>query len=551
MFRFFNAIGESIDLYSISPSSRFKYKHKQNFSTTIGQLFSIAIYALIITALVYFSQNLLYKTTSQTLTSDLLTPNPEAFPLSKENFFFAFAIQNTSNNFLPFIDNQIYNIKAEMRIKKSNDFSAIPLQIGECNSNDYPTNADLRDYFAINSMAGYYCIKNFTDLELLGYWDSPTYKDLMFYVRPCRNGTSDVICKDQKVIDKIFDGGYFGSYLTTSVVDTSNYLKPVSYTPMNFYTRVSLKTYVFIELSLQHNEIQTDSGFLMEDINIVKGVTKSTERQSITIDPTDILFELMIKLDRIKKVHKRKYDKIQDVLANAGGIFNFLVVSGSIFIRQIVQFLYLESISYEIFDMEDINNDNNGKNKRNACSHYQATSPGINNKFNLNFSKKIANFFQRWSFNYFRKKLKLLHQADKQINLKMDITLIMNKLLELDKMKFLLFNKDQIKALQIMPKPKVFSNMKVGTSKMEAELVEFNKVLMTKQIKKTKLLQNSMLRNSLESMMSKESKDKVDERLIKLLRTSVILPLPMFVSENESPNETKIIKTLKMTSKKK
>ena len=415
-----------IDLFSISPSSRFKYKNKNKFSTTIGQITSLVVYALLIRSLVYFSQSLFYKTSGQTLTSDLLTPNPEAFKLNKENFFFAFAIQNTSNNFLPFIDDQIYTISSEMRIKKSNNFTSIPLQIGECNSTDYPKNADLRDYFTINSMAGYYCIKNYTDLELLGYWDSPTYKDLMFYVRPCRNGSS-VICKDQTIIDKIFDGGYFGSYLTTSVVDTANYEKPVSYTPMNFYTRVSLKTYVFIELSLQHNEIQTDSGFLMENLNITKGVTKSGERQSVTIDPTDIIFELMIKLDRIKKVHQRKYDKIQDVLSKTGGIFHFLIFFAHYLIKKIVAIIYLNSVCSEIFDLEDVNTDKQSNKK---------TEPRKKSEFTF-FSKIFSLINCCYYFNVFRKKLKLLQNADRHINFKMDIIVIINKLLELDKIKFL------------------------------------------------------------------------------------------------------------------
>jgi len=175
-------------------------------------------------------------------------------------------------------------------------------------------------------MAGYYCIKNWTDLQLLGAWDYPLFSELEFFVRPCTNGTNNITCKSQEDIDLLLVNGCFGSYLSTGVVDPGNYETPIQYTPMNFYTRVSSETYVFYELDLQHLEIQTDSGILLEDIHSLTGIAQTNQKSSFSLDPQDVIFELWIRLDTIKKVYTRKYDKIQNVLANVGGVFNVLML---------------------------------------------------------------------------------------------------------------------------------------------------------------------------------------------------------------------------------
>ena len=143
-----------------------------------------------------------------------------------------------------------------MRIKEGGNFSVIQIPLGECDQKDYPSNPELKYYFNYNDMTGYHCIKDYSGLEMIGNWDSNIFKELRFLIRPCRNSSDSVItCKDQKEIDSIFEDGYFGSFLTSAVIDPSNYETPIKIVPMNFYTRVSLKTYVFYELSLQHTDV--------------------------------------------------------------------------------------------------------------------------------------------------------------------------------------------------------------------------------------------------------------------------------------------------------
>ena len=511
----------AFDLFAISPGSRFTFRKSKLYTSLIGKFASTIIYALTLTAVYYFSRGFMNKTQGQITTSEILTPNPEAFPLNKDTFFFAFALQNSSNNFLAFIDEQIYTIEARLRIKESNNFTIKSIQIGECNVSDYPSNPDLNQYFMSNSLDGYYCIKNWTELEMVGYWDSMFFKELQFYVRPCRNATGGTICKDQKYIDDAFKDGYFGSFLSSGVVDPGNYENPIQYSPMNFYTRISLKTYVFIEMSMQHNEIQTDSGSLLDDISIQKGISKTTER----LDPQDMVFELLIRLDRIKKVFTRKYDKIQDVLANVGGVYNFLMVVGSLLFGGLIDFQMAIDLSHNIFDIDG--------SKRNVSSKISPqtsiknlSSPEINPpstllKITTSFfnSSSISESFRNW-----KRKIKVLWLAKKQIDMKLDISYIMSKILEIEKLKYIIFDSNQLFLFDLMPKPKIFAK-KNGIPAPDDKMKAFNKRLLNSQLIDLSSRGNKAgkITENLETIMNKSDKTLFDQRFLQILNNSNFL----------------------------
>lgn len=514
----------AFDLFSISPGSRFTFKKSKLYTSMVGKFASTIIYALTLTAVYYFSRGFINKTQGQITTSEILTPNPEAFPLNKDTFFFAFALQNSSNNFLAFIDEQIYTIDAKLRIKESNNFTIKSIQIGECDSSDYPTNPDLNQYFMSNSLKGYYCIKNWTELEMVGYWDSVFFKELQFYVRPCRNVTGGTICKDQKYIDDAFKDGYFGSFLSSGVVDPGNYENPIQYSPMNFYARISLKTYVFIEMSMQHNEIQTDSGSLLEDISIQKGISKTTERQSVMLDPQDMVFELLIRLDRIKKVFTRKYDKIQDVLANVGGVYNFLMVVGSLLFGSLIDFQMAVDLSHNIFDISGSNKNGSSKiSPQNSIKN--GTIPEINPPSSLRKKKtSFPHFGFSENLRNWKRKIKVLWLAKKQIDMKLDISYIMSKILEIEKLKYIIFDANQLFLFDLMPKPKIFAK-KHGIPAPDDKMKAFHKRLLNSQLINVGSRGNKAgkITENLDAIMNKTNKTLFDQRFLQILVDSNLL----------------------------
>lgn len=535
------------DLYSISPGSRFTFRGAKLYSSRLGKVLSFFVYALTITATYYFSQNLLYKTSGQITLSEVITPNPEAFPLNKDTFFFAFALQNSSNNFLAFIDEQIYTIEMKLRIKEGNNFSYKSLSIGECDESDYPSDPDLLYYFMSNSVKGYYCIKNWTDLELLGYWDSVFFKELQLLVHPCINGSgNNITCKSPEELDVIFgDGnGYFGSFLSSGVVDPDNYETPIKYTPMNFYTRISLKTYVFIELSLQHNQILTDSGFLLPNIYEKKGISKSGERQSVTVDPNGVVFELLIRLDRIKKVFSRKYDKVQDVLANVGGVFNFLLIFGSVAFKFFIEFEMVTKISQDIFDLNGSLAPSKPKIAQNPSLRLVSKGNGrkeisTSSSVSKGFIFNVKSQFENW-----KRKVKFLGLAKQQIDKKMDISFIISKLLEIDKIKYMMFDPNQLLLFDLIPKPKIFSK-KLGSPSTNDRLKSFHKKLLNSTLNMSDFLmhhKSEKISTSIKEVLMKNAKTSFDGRFIQLLKDADVINQNFIEFNKNTENVEKVMR---------
>ena len=339
-------------------------------------------------------------------------------------------------------------------------------------------------------------------------------------MRPCKNGTSHVTCKNQQDINLIFNNGNFGSYLTSGVVDPGNYESPIQYNPMNFYSPVSLKTFLSVEISMQRNEILTDSGALMEDISSEMGYSKSEERQSLTLDPPDAVFELLIRLDRIKKVFTRKYDKIQNVLANVGGIFNVLMLIGSILLKKVVDFDFSVQVSKKIFDIPDSK----------KATRIKMSPSGKKMNFNENKSlsseeKSVKKLNLLEKFKNWKKKMTILWQAKKQMDMKMDLSFLMSKILDIEKIKYLIFDPDQLFLFDLIPKPKIYNTLG-GKPPSDDLLKNYNKRLLNSSLNIRDFLnikKGDKIAKKMDTVINKQGKSLFDERFIQLLQDANVL----------------------------
>lgn len=249
----------------------------------------------------------------------------------------------------------------------------------------------------------------------------------------------------------------------------------------------------------------------MEDTNIIRAVSKSTERQSVTINPKDILFELLIRLDRIKKSYQRKYDKIQDVLANLGGILQSIVFLGGVLINSIVEKRFLHKLAKEVFEFEEVVQKSSLAEKK---------------------RKKGIGIFKNNTKKDKKKEEHLIKKGIEQINYKMDLSFIMKKLLEIDKMKYILFEADQLFLFNMIPKPKIFSNEQNDFDKKQT-VHKYNKILMTKRTHKL----NEKEINKINSICSKMNKTQIDKKLIQLLKETEVCKF--YFEKNEFSENTR------------
>ena len=106
----------------------------------------------------------------KTIISEQYIYNPEPIKLTKENFFFAFSMQNSSK--YNTLDETIFSPQMTIVKKKNSTITGvIPIPLRACNASDKPSNPVLIEYFRINPLQGMYCIDNYSQIAIEGTED--------------------------------------------------------------------------------------------------------------------------------------------------------------------------------------------------------------------------------------------------------------------------------------------------------------------------------------------------------------------------------------------
>ena len=270
----------------------------------------------------------------------------------------------------------------------------------------------------------------------------------------------------------------------------------------------------------------------------------------------------------IERIYTRRYIKIQNALANLGGISNFLILIGFLILKLVpfngINFILAnrfysfqmesEKLSPEFeksaeekeklisFNMSNFNNrlDQVQKNKmNNGLCDQQIISASKENEKNTEFSetskhmenlkkanklrenytnfikdkKKNENFdlslkviFSKCSRNLLLNKLKVIKNAEHKIDNEIDILYILEKLKEIDRLKLLLLNPIQLFLFNQFSKPEIFLKTKDND-------VIYNMVLDFNTLEKSMLYCEKLKQRN----QKFENDEQFEDRLLKLI----------------------------------
>ena len=160
-------------------------------------------------------------------------------------------------------------------------------------------------------------------------------------------------------INKYIDNIIFEFNFIISYVDSYDILEPIKYYMETTDQSLNKDYYVKNTMGFTVDSFQSDNGWIREDIKTYsfisqKGFTLS--ELSGKVNEANI-FRLAIETTQLSKAYIRTYMKIQDLLANIGGIFNacFIIVYGKTYqyynLHHRYQ-LYISLIEQEILKKE-------------------------------------------------------------------------------------------------------------------------------------------------------------------------------------------------------
>ncbi|KAM3134859.1 hypothetical protein pb186bvf_013028 [Paramecium bursaria] len=193
------------------------------------------------------------------------------------------------------------------------------------------------------------------ELKLQGQFLAAEYKYLAIDIYMCTDATRKANgpeCKSKEEIDQILNHNYLSIQLTTIVTDFTNAKSPYS---------ISSRIFKEINFFMQPITTIVDQGLALQDLQEYKAL--SFEKYSEIIDFTDSeqLVHISMRLDQSAKINQKTYQKLQDVLAQIGGLWNVLFTLTLILITPFSKFQYRLTMINSLFNFEGSEVDINSK----------------------------------------------------------------------------------------------------------------------------------------------------------------------------------------------
>jgi hypothetical protein len=345
-----------IDLFGVEP--KLLYKNSTQYKTSLGGFLSIIVGITFALAFYAFGKDIFEKELPTTIFSNNYYISPERFNLTQDNFNFFIGIQGTDYEY--YIDPTIINVNVAF-----NKFTKILSDKGEYSFKYDSVNfkaepCDLQRHFGklahlfknepLNNLM---CVDPESQKQM--YLEGTFGQDKFFFIQiqlaQCQNSTipGSPVCKSEEYIKNFLDGGFFVVNIVDTIFNPKNYISPNEYVLRNFYTTFSNKYFKEYNFMYRNVDYVTDTGFLIEKQETQNFLSLENTRELIDLRSSKIFLSSNIRLSNFKDNYLRRYVKIQDVLAQIGGLVKGIILFVNIIIFAFVKTEYYLDLANSIY----------------------------------------------------------------------------------------------------------------------------------------------------------------------------------------------------------
>lgn len=421
----------------------------------------------------------------------------------------------------------------------------VPLYVIPCR-NDWYGNYSDTFYDSDSSYYKFYCIDysklGNQDISIFGkYGDSSPFSFLDIQFRRWTNYTEfgKTDCYSDEEIDENLRNSYFVLHYLDYLVDNKNISTPGKYHKNSIALSQTINIFKKYMVNFRKINYFTVIGYIFEDIKdfYFFNIEKFSEEVLSAKHAGEIL-EMIFTNSKFMGTYERKYLKLQDLLANIGGIVDAILIISTVIENYLVRNVVISQISNEIFNIinyenestnktiinnsfkNDLNNSNFPiKNLKDRSNSIKANvnnfisneqTEGVNMKIlqriNKSNEKKTKNILKlSWTeyvctSNFLKenKNLKLFSYLEDYINSKISINYMIFKLNEIEKLKSVLFSDEEFTAFKFIPNPNIsiiralidLSNK--STNKCFQKISEEDKELFSNMLKKSEFSENEL-----------------------------------------------------------
>jgi len=339
-FKFIDIIGKEI---------QFKIENSEKYKTSFGGILTITLGIISLISLWFFGNDVIYKLSPKIITNELYLDQTEYHILNNSNYFFAIrfsdyngVIIDDPRFLIPKFVYTLYEINTESGELDTTFSEAIKMV--KCNTShiDNETlHSELLEF--------YYCatLNNYT---AGGNWDSDKYGELFYSAEVCSEDTEiekNITCATkEEVTEKYQDYLYIDIKYFNSIINPSNYKKPIKRTLEYQYQALDRRFYKDNKLYYTNSILATDEGLIFEDIKTQNLFQIQKWSLDLGASPDNVLWACSIYFSKLRKDFKRSYIKVQDVAATVGGFFSI-----SFYFFRAIYYFYIEvHLQYYYYD---------------------------------------------------------------------------------------------------------------------------------------------------------------------------------------------------------
>jgi len=396
----FTTFLKAIDIFG--RKTQLKMSRRSRFKTKIGGFFTLIMITLCMLLFFSFGSDMLYHENPTAIFSQIFVPEPSRTYFSKDNYFFMFGVQLA--NFSQFIDESIYTVTVfNRRVGKNNDSFVKEVEVGRCTEDMLPADPKMKDYFngaTPSPVSDLYCLKDIDNYFIEGSFDTEEYTFLEIYVYACQNSSNQTICKsNEEIASKL--NGFFALFTMDYLIDPQKYTEPGQAIGTDYFTPLSVGIERYTNRYIADTKVISDDGFLFSDQKTYNYPTYSYDKESLLLDTGDsgLLMYFLLRKAHNEIVYERMYKKLQNILAEIGGIIQILYLFFYALSYPSVSKLYFEKIINSIyhFEMED---DEKVENESSRWSIFKKIMP-LKKAFNNTLKKHKTPRRDAFNSNHF------------------------------------------------------------------------------------------------------------------------------------------------------
>ena len=347
---------DAFDIFRL-PVTLF-FNKSEKISTLNGKLITITIIGF----LIYFASNsdLFQKINPQILSKDIKVDKRPTFFFDKSNFTFSVGLADSANNFM--IDPAIYELSLVI-FQQTGGYEPIiqkyPLIL--CQKKDFVLHPD---QFEKQNLNGTYCLPDIT-LKIEGFWNEDTISYIYVDLNKCVNSSmNNNSCRTSEEINNFIELAYIDIYLENSYLDLTNFSEPFKQQLSIFYQKIDINLYKSIEFYLTSAIIRTDYGWFFEAFEFENNYYISNYLTDVGYYlELECLYSISIYSSDETNQITRKYQKLQDVLAQFGGVCNLLMIFGFFLSKLENSFNFSYEAMNKIYNFYIPESDENNKRK--------------------------------------------------------------------------------------------------------------------------------------------------------------------------------------------